>query len=592
MPMPLFGGPPERRKLEASRDVPRLIKALGYQKDPNVRRLAARALGKIGDPAAVEPLVTSLGDQDWSMRQTAAMALGEIGNARAVGPISAALGDGGTRWFAVTSLGEIGDPAAVGPILATLDDSDEDVRKAAVRSLGNFRDARVVEPLVAVLRGTDRDLRTEAIKALDLLDQLGDARVIAALIALLRDEPTVRDPRTAPAGSFAPREALRKAGAPAVEPLIVALGDASVLVRRAAAAILGWIRDHRAIAPLVAALEDENPLVRVAAANALDALGWSPADPSMAVARWLATGEWQECVKIGTDAVEPLTAALGDPNTWVREAAIKALGEIADQRAVEPLAGLLSDQSEDLRVREAAAEALGVIGDPVAVEPLLAVLAWASTDRDSEGFLRHEDEALHAAVASAIGKIGAPALGTFMDAFRGWDRGQRLRAVGALDELGWQPDRTEVGACYWAVKRQWGKCVEVGSPAVETLIRYLGSSYVNDYEAAVTALGEIGDRRAVEPLIAALADGAEYPRLDRGLDASGETRKAAAEALGKIGDACAVGPLIAALEDKDKRVGEAAAAALDQMGISEAQRSTPGPPSTTSSAAADRTEGG
>ncbi|MHB8958933.1 MAG: HEAT repeat domain-containing protein [Candidatus Limnocylindrales bacterium] len=572
--MPLFGGPPDIDRLKADNDVPGLIKALRYQKDALVPQNAARALGEIGDPTAVAPLVASLTDRDGMVRQAAARSLGKIGDARAVEPLIAALRDGWVRSEAVESLGQIGHPAAVGPVVAALDDSNPDVRIAAVRSLGRLHDARAVAPLIAALKDTDRDMRTEAINSLGELEALGDARVVAALIAMLRDEPTVRDPQTTPAGSFAPREALGKAGTPAVEPLIAALGDANVLVRRAAAVILGWIRDHRAIAPLVAALDDENPLVRVAADKSLDALGWSPADPSMAVARWLAKGEWQECIKLGTDAVEPLVAALEDPNAWVREAAVNALGAIGSQRAVEPLAGLLSDQSEYLRVREAAAEALGVIGDPAAVETLLAVLAWASTDRDAEGFLRHEDKALHAAVASAIGKIGAPALGAFTVAFSGWDPAQRLQAAGALDEIGWQPDKAEVGACYWAAKRQWGKCVEIGSPAVETLIPFLASGYVNDRDDAAEALGEIGDPRAVEPLIAALADGAG----DLGLDCSQGTRKAAAEALGRIGDARAIGPLVAALEDRDRRVGEAAAAALHQMGIPETQRSAAGLP--------------
>ena len=115
---------------------------------------------------------------------------------------------------------------------------------------------------------------------------------------------------------------------------------------------------------------------------------------------------------------------------------------------------------------------------------------------------------------------------------------------------------------------------------------------MNDYEDAVAALGEIGDPAAVEPLIAALADGADHQRPSRGLDALGGVRRQAARALGLIGDARAVGPLVAALGDKDKRVGEAAAAALDQMGVPEAQRRARDPSSTPSAAPPGRTKGG
>jgi len=71
--------------------------------------------------------------------------------------------------------------------------------------------------------------------------------------------------------------------------------------------------------------------------------------------------------------------------------------------------------------------------------------------------------------------------------------------------------------------------------------------------AAVSALGEIGDARATEPLIAAMGD--KYWGM----------RLAAAASLGKIGDTRAVRPLIAALKDEHWRVRLAAAVALDNL---------------------------
>jgi HEAT repeat protein len=40
-----------------------LIEALGYKKDHNVRIAAASALGQIGNPCAVPPLIDALEDQ-------------------------------------------------------------------------------------------------------------------------------------------------------------------------------------------------------------------------------------------------------------------------------------------------------------------------------------------------------------------------------------------------------------------------------------------------------------------------------------------------------------------------------------------------
>ena len=91
---------------------------------------------------------------------------------------------------------------------------------------------------------------------------------------------------------------------------------------------------------------------------------------------------------------------------------------------------------------------------------------------------------------------------------------------------------------------------------VEGLIRYLGyESDINVQESAAEALGLIGDKRAVEPLIEALKD-----------EVSG-VRNRAAVAIGNIKDARAVGPLIKALEDEDEvsNVRDSAAEALGKI---------------------------
>ncbi|MBN1454376.1 MAG: HEAT repeat domain-containing protein, partial [Anaerolineales bacterium] len=69
-------------------------------------------------------------------------------------------------------------------------------------------------------------------------------------------------------------------------------------------------------------------------------------------------------------AVEPLIAVLKTSDMDVRQSAAKALGQIGDARAMEPLIAALNDR----QVQRAAAEALGQIGDARAVEPLVVAL--------------------------------------------------------------------------------------------------------------------------------------------------------------------------------------------------------------------------
>jgi HEAT repeat protein len=67
-------------------------------------------------------------------------------------------------------------------------------------------------------------------------------------------------------------------------------------------------------------------------------------------------------------------------------------------------------------------------------------------------------------------------------------------------------------------------------------------------------LGQIGDPRAVDPLVGCLKDW------------SWSVRRVAAEALGQLGDPRAVEPLKVAFEDGDANVRSAAADALAALG--------------------------
>jgi hypothetical protein len=112
------------------------------------------------------------------------------------------------------------------------------------------------------------------------------------------------------------------------------------------------------------------------------------------------------------------------------------------------------------------------------------------------------------------------------------------------------------------------------SKDVNRLIRILQTGNNNEKAAAADALGILGDKTAIEPLIAIL----KHKRLDTSIWAISPKipyRVAAAIALGKLGDISAVEPLIAVLLNKGVAwsasvfmypVQAAAATALGQLG--------------------------
>ncbi len=260
-------------------------------------------------------------------------------------------------------------------------------RPAAAGALGQIGDARAVKPLIAALKDRDMNVRRAAAGA---LGEIG-APAIGPLVAALGD----RDGEAA-AG------ALGEIGAPAVKPLIAALGspDLSIGVRKTVAGALGQIGDARAVKPLIAALKDRDEDVRRAAAGALDRLAWSPDSTEAGAAYWAIRGEWGKCVQIGAPAIGPLIAALGDPDG---EAAAGALGEIGAP-AVKPLIAAL--ESPDLSVRKTVAEELVALYRSGKLAPESRALVLAQRSIITEPVSREHSDGCYTASVYYVYGIG------------------------------------------------------------------------------------------------------------------------------------------------------------------------------------------
>ncbi|MGA3058362.1 MAG: HEAT repeat domain-containing protein [Candidatus Limnocylindrales bacterium] len=363
--MGLFG-PPNVKKLEARRDLPGLLDALAHEKDAGVRAAAAAALGRVGDPLAVEPLFAVVKDPNSPdpCREAAAEALGRIG-APAVGPLSAALEDSNadTREAAARVLGNIGAPAWAS-LDAALKDPSAGVREAAAKALGAIDGPRAAESLSAALKDTSARVRQSAAKELAKMGwtpesgQTGEAyrlvekrdwaecvRLGAPAVEPLMGVLRFRDKRVRRAAA----EALGKIADPrAAKALVTTLGDSDQQTRQAAAEALVRMMAPAA-KPLAAALLDGNATRRRLAAEVLDRTGWSPDRSAAGASYWIAKRQWSKCLEIGAPAVRPLLWALRSDDERGRAEAAMVLGRIGDPRAVEPLYAALNDSDENVR---------------------------------------------------------------------------------------------------------------------------------------------------------------------------------------------------------------------------------------------------
>jgi hydroxyacylglutathione hydrolase len=296
----------------------------------------------------------------------------------------------------------------------------------------------------------------------------------------------------------------------AIKPLLLALeGDTECLVRAAAARALGALGDTKAFDPLIHALtSDQSPVVHSAAAMALGALGDS-------------------------GAVQPLVHALtNDPTCGITDAAVQMMGPRGDGRLDSLLHALAS--APDPCVRSSASQALGSLRDPRALGPLLRVL------KD------HPDPATRRVVADALGTLGDPrAVDNLLDTLK--DESFLLRYASA-QTLGLLRDEMAIGSLLRALDDEpvpWVRSaialalgnlgdIRAVGPLLDALARDTDRFFVPS--AAAIALGVLGDARAVEPLLDALnARSGDWIHF------------AAVQALGTLGDLRAVAPLLCVL---------------------------------------------
>ncbi|MFZ2629956.1 MAG: HEAT repeat domain-containing protein [Desulfosalsimonadaceae bacterium] len=101
--------------------------------------------------------------------------------------------------------------------------------------------------------------------------------------------------------------------------------------------------------PVFDALNDSENFVRGKASVVIDKWDWKPKNDIEHVSYLLAKGEWEQVLKFGRLAVEPLIKMLKDKDKMTRLNAAIFIGKIKDQRVVEPLIEALKDIEEKVK---------------------------------------------------------------------------------------------------------------------------------------------------------------------------------------------------------------------------------------------------
>ncbi|HXG87094.1 MAG TPA: HEAT repeat domain-containing protein [Vicinamibacterales bacterium] len=420
-----------RTRLSAGVDP--LRKVLSSDPDPEVRQMAAFAMGLIGNASAADALLAALSDPDPLVQGRAAEGLGLLGHKPAATAIAAmmsahtkagvlsgiapddldypkpspveavrlglyalvrlsaidpllsvvtdASGQPISRWWPIAyAFRRINDPKAGPVLLALLDGQGAVTRAFAARGLGVIKEARAIPPLVAVI-SDDREPINVRIEAARAVAELGAAEAVPALAKILTSPKLDANLRLEAV------TALGQLRAPSATELFVDLMTERWPTMRAAALTALARTDPDMFMTALSGLDpDPHWSVRAALATALGTLDAERAHPRLtlmledadqrvvpaALAALVATS--------AADAEDIMLDQLGADDPVVRQAAAAGLAKLKSRRGADALTAAYDRAGTDQTyVARAAMLAALVDLDPAAARP---ILTRALADRD------------------------------------------------------------------------------------------------------------------------------------------------------------------------------------------------------------------
>lgn len=398
------------------------------QPDPLVRRVAARSIGRIGDPRGRTLLVRALEDADSTVQTEAAFALGQLGDSAALpalvarlaeprpllpitvaelvtaiaksgGPEAGAafrsllsgagLSDEGDRWTAVVAViresWRLGADAPVDQLLPYLETDSTLARAAAFYTLGRLRAFSAGNRILAGLHDQFPEVRASAARTLTRAyadsARLGRAGVIGQLEQACSDQDAgVRIQAARSLGTYR--------GEPVRGTLAPLLEDQMPNVAVAAAEALGAARERAAAGDLkLVAMGKSFFALRRAALLALARL--DPNEFAQAQGAWAGSGDWRDRAAAaegwgltgGIDSAR-MAALLNDRDPRVVAAGLQGWLDAAADPAPRLLAAARARvTSADVAVRSNSADVLARVADLGDIAALVA--AYRISARDS-----------------------------------------------------------------------------------------------------------------------------------------------------------------------------------------------------------------
>nr|WP_238393371.1 HEAT repeat domain-containing protein [Myxacorys almedinensis] len=301
--------------------------------DPEAQWFAIRILGGFDQPEGIAALIEVLKTSDnEELSEITVTALAQMGKPT-IPMLARLLDDDSTRLLAVQTLGRIRHSETVPLLLGVVNDGDAEVRAIAIESLGSFHSPQIVEALVYALNDQATPVRRAAVSALGFCtpDDVQGLDVVAHLHPRLRDFNIEVCCQSAIAlgriGTLAAIEALSDVLRSPHTPERLSIEITRALVWSDQPDALRQI--HQALTEL--ALPDGVRLEMVTALGRIDD-------------RDLKRQATHILLEILNQDSKFAKSAMG------RQAIALSLGQLGDQRSIEPLIYLLAEQDVGVRL--------------------------------------------------------------------------------------------------------------------------------------------------------------------------------------------------------------------------------------------------
>lgn len=352
-----------------------------------IKKGCVKALGKIGDQRAVDPLINTLDDFDSFVRQTSAKALGLLADKRALEPLINSLKNdthSGVKVASASALGKLGDQRAIEPLRESLYDDNPTLVIRSLKSLIEIDEEIGMSYLFKNMDNPNKNIAEfskgyiVSVKGEEYLEKIPNEienekinkdDYLKLISNLFNDDPEIKIDAAKRLGTINnPKSA---------EYLIDVINDNENKVRLEIIHSLGKLKNVETLPILIKTLKDKDISIRWAAeeaislfgSNSLECISESLKTEDDELRYYLVTilGEIKD-----DKSVQILIKTLNDPDLEVKIVTIDALAKVGNISAIKPLFEILND--EERRIRKSATYAIIKIGQEEDLKALKVIL--------------------------------------------------------------------------------------------------------------------------------------------------------------------------------------------------------------------------